>query len=56
MKEKTQRLQLEKENAEAKFDAKRKQVKELEQKLQREQGRWEQERVEVRMKQSNLQE
>ncbi len=36
IKEKSQRLQAEKENADAKFDAKRKQCKELEAKLQKE--------------------
>lgn len=36
IREKSQRLQAEKENVEAKFDVKRKQVKDLETKLQRE--------------------
>ena len=40
LREKTSRLQAEKENAEAKFEAKRKQVKELEAKLQKEQARF----------------
>jgi len=45
IKEKSQRLLAEKENVEAKFDAKRKQVKDLETKLQRETANAERERA-----------
>lgn len=54
MREKTQRLQAEKENADAKFEAKRKQLKELEQRRQQEATKFDQERLELSLKQQNL--
>lgn len=54
LKEKSQRLQAEKENADAKFDAKRKQCKELEAKLQKEIASAEREKAVLILKQQNL--
>lgn len=54
VREKAQKLTVEKENAEAKFEAKRKQVKELEQRLQKELANSEREKDVLIMKQQNL--
>lgn len=54
LKEKSAKLTCEKENAEAKFEAKRKQVKELESRLQREVANAEREKAVLILKQQNL--
>ena len=54
IREKSQRLQAEKENAEAKFEMKRKQCKELETKLQKEIANAEKEKQILILKQQNL--
>ncbi len=54
IREKSQRLQAEKDNADAKFDAKRKQCKELETRLQKEMSNAEREKAVLILKQQNL--
>ena len=54
IKEKSQRLQAEKENAEAKFDRKRKQYKELETKLQKQTADAEREKAILNQKTQHL--
>lgn len=54
IKEKSQRLQAEKENAEAKFDMKRKQCKELETKLQKQTADAEREKAILNQKTQHL--
>lgn len=54
IREKSQRLQAEKENADAKFDAKRKQCKDLEGKLQKSEANSEREKAVLILKQQNL--
>lgn len=54
IREKSQRLQAEKENADAKFDAKRKQCKDLENKLQKSEANSEREKAVLILKQQNL--